>query len=142
MSHRFGWSAWTVVLSLICLMTALPTVAEPGRAAGDRVMMATKTAFPQTGDASYYNRNLSGKRTASGEKYIPGKLTAAHRTLPFGTWVKVTDLENGKSVIVRINDRGPHSAKRIIDLSESAAKIIGLVRKGIAKVRIEVTKRR
>lgn len=84
-----------------------------------------------TGLASYYK---TGRVTANGERYNPLGLTAAHRQLPFGTKVKVTNLRNGKSVIVRINDRGPFIKNRVIDLSFGAAKIIGLHHAGVAKV--------
>jgi rare lipoprotein A len=94
----------------------------------------TKT---QTGVASYYNDKHHGKKTASGEIYHKAKLTAAHRTLPFGTEVKVTNLTNGKSVTVRINDRGPYAKGRLIDLSKLAAQEIGLMKMGIAKVKLE-----
>ena len=87
----------------------------------------------QTGKASYYKH---GHRTASGERYDPHGFTAAHRTLPFGTKVLVTNLQNGKSVVVRINDRGPHTRGRLIDLSFGAAKAVGLVAMGVAKVKI------
>ena len=79
----------------------------------------------QTGMASYYKH---GKRTANGERFNPHGYTAAHRTLPFGTRVLVTNLKNGKSVIVRINDRGPFTKGRVIDLSLGAAKVVGLTR--------------
>jgi rare lipoprotein A len=84
-----------------------------------------------TGWASFYK---SGKRTANGERYNPMGLTAAHRKLPFGTRVKVTNLRNGKSVIVRINDRGPFIRGRVMDLSLGAAKVIGLHKSGVAKI--------
>ncbi len=87
----------------------------------------------QTGVASYYKH---GKRTANGERFNPHGLTAAHRTLPFGTRVLVTNLRNGKSVIVRINDRGPFSHGRVIDLSLGAAKVVGLTKSGVAKVKV------
>ncbi len=89
------------------------------------------------GKASYYARNFNGKKTASGESFHLGHFTAAHRTLPFGTSVKVINLDNGKNVIVRINDRGPHLKGRIIDVSPAAAKEIGLLGNGTANVRIE-----
>src|SRR5215210_1304199 len=80
----------------------------------------------QTGKASYYAQKFNGRATASGEKYRSSQKTAAHRTLPFGTKVKVTNLSNGRSVKVRVNDRGPFVAGRIIDVSGKAAKQIGL----------------
>lgn len=90
-----------------------------------------------TGLASYYK---SGKRTANGERYNPNGLTAAHRTLPFGTRVAVTNLKTGKSVVVRINDRGPFIRNRVIDLSLGAARVVGLTRSGVAKVKYTVLK--
>jgi rare lipoprotein A len=83
------------------------------------------------GMASYYK---SGKRTANGEHFNPNGLTAAHRKLKFGTKVRVTNVHNGKSVVVRINDRGPFIRGRVIDLSLGAAKVIGLHRSGVAKI--------
>lgn len=95
--------------------------------------------FKQTGIASYYANKFHGRRTSSGERYSKHKLTAAHRTLPFGTMVKVTEVKTGKWLIVRINDRGPHTRKRIIDLSYEAARQLGMVKgKGLLKVRIRV----
>jgi rare lipoprotein A len=88
-----------------------------------------------TGMASYYK---SGKLTASGEHFNPHGLTAAHRTLPFGTMVRVTNLRTGRSVVVRINDRGPFIRGRIIDLSLGAARAVGLHRSGVARVKISV----
>ena len=87
------------------------------------------------GWASYYK---SGKKTANGERFNPNGLTAAHRNLPFGTKVLVTNLHNGKSVIVRINDRGPFIKGRVIDLSLGAAKIVGLNMSGVAKVKYSI----
>lgn len=94
--------------------------------------------YTQTGVASYYGKEFHGRKTACGEKYCMDSMTAAHKTLPFNTWVKVTNLSNNKSVIVRINDRGPYSHKRIIDLSYGAAKDIGMIQSGVARVKIEV----
>lgn len=92
----------------------------------------------QVGIASYYGPKWNGRRTANGEILDLNKLTAAHKSLPFNTLVKVTDLETGKSIIVRINDRGPYVKGRIIDLTDSAARELGILQKGIAKVKIEV----
>src|SRR5262249_45988142 len=92
----------------------------------------------QVGLASYYAAEFQGRRTASGEVFDRRRMTAAHPTLPFGTWVRVVNLENGRRVMVRINDRGPHKRGRIIDVSEEAARRLGFVRRGIAKVRLVV----
>lgn len=89
------------------------------------------------GGASYYAKKFNGRRTASGEKHQPQELTAAHRSLPFGTQVLVTNLRNNKQVIVRINDRGPFTKGRIIDLSQSAAGKIDMIRSGVVKVKVE-----
>ncbi|PJI48917.1 MAG: septal ring lytic transglycosylase RlpA family lipoprotein [Pseudomonas sp.] len=89
------------------------------------------------GTASYYGKAHHGKRTASGERFNQNALTAAHRTLPFGTRVKVTNLDNGRSVVVRINDRGPFGRGRIIDVSKAAAEQLNMLRSGTAPVRLE-----
>lgn len=96
----------------------------------------------QTGKASYYASKYNGRRTASGEKFRNSKLTAAHKTLPFGTKVKVTNLKNGKTVKVRINDRGPFIPGRIIDLSKKAARRIDMIEEGVGSVKIEYKKKR
>lgn len=92
----------------------------------------------QTGKASFYADKFEGRPTASGEKYKHSRLTAAHKTLPFGTKVKVTNLSNNESVEVVINDRGPYVDGRVIDLSKSAAEKLGFVNQGITDVKIEV----
>ncbi len=92
----------------------------------------------QTGKASFYADKFEGLRTASGEKYQHNKLTAAHKTLPFGTRVRVTNVANNKSVEVVINDRGPYVEDRIIDLSRSAAEELDFINQGLAEVRLEV----
>ncbi|MGB5212733.1 MAG: septal ring lytic transglycosylase RlpA family protein [Anderseniella sp.] len=89
----------------------------------------------ETGKASWYKM---GTKTANGERFKPNGLTAAHRTLPFGTKVRVKNLRNGKTVVVRINDRGPFIKSRIIDVSKGAAQKIGLIRAGVTKVSIKV----
>ncbi|MFD2036259.1 septal ring lytic transglycosylase RlpA family protein [Belliella marina] len=94
----------------------------------------------QSGKASYYHDKYHGKQTSSGEKYRKSKLTAAHKTLPFGTKVKVINQSNGKSVKVRINDRGPFVGGRIIDLSKRAAKQIDMIDAGVADVKIKYKK--
>ncbi|HEY0132381.1 MAG TPA: septal ring lytic transglycosylase RlpA family protein [Allosphingosinicella sp.] len=90
------------------------------------------------GTASYYGSELAGNRTASGERFNPHDLTAAHRTLPLGTRLRVTNVANGRSVIVRVNDRGPFVGKRLIDVSLGAAREIQMIRSGTAQVRLEI----
>jgi rare lipoprotein A len=98
------------------------------------------TRTGQVGWASWYGKQHQGQKTASGERFSRSQLTAAHRSLPLGTKVKVTNLRTGQDVVVKINDRGPHGGakRRIIDLSEAAAKQIGLVSRGIDLVRVVV----
>ncbi|MFI5450751.1 septal ring lytic transglycosylase RlpA family protein [Pedobacter sp. UC225_61] len=110
------------IASLTVKATSLPTK-HP-----DTVV---KTIF-----TSYYAKKFEGRKTSSGERYRGAKLTAAHLTLPFGTLITVRNLVNGKTVTVRVNDRGPHSKKFSLDLSQSAAKAIGIYRLGYAKVEI------
>ena len=90
------------------------------------------------GAASWYGPGFYGRRTASGETFRPGTLTAAHRTLPFGTRVRVTNLDNGKSVVVRINDRGPFRRHRMIDLAHGAATALEMTRAGEVPVALEI----
>jgi peptidoglycan lytic transglycosylase len=94
--------------------------------------------LPQTGEASWYGAQHQGKPTASGEIFDQRLFTAAHRTLPFGSKIKVTNLANGKSVEVKINDRGPFTEDRIIDLSQAAAKALEFLQPGKATVRLEL----
>ena len=101
-------------------------------------ILAASVVAPQEGEASYYADSLNGRKTASGGFYDKNALTAAHRSLPFGTKVKVTYLKTGQSVEVVINDRGPYAKGRIIDLSGAAAKQLGLIDAGHGKVRLEV----
>ena len=90
----------------------------------------------QSGGASYYGRKFHGRRTASGEAFDMRAMTAAHRTLPFGTLVQVTNPRNGKSVTVRINDRGPFHGNRVIDVSRAAAEQLGLIQRGHGRVEL------
>ena len=92
----------------------------------------------EIGLASWYGNEFANRNTSSGERFDPRQLTAAHNLLPFNTYVKVTNLENGESVIVRINDRGPFMKGRIIDLSNEAAKRIHMIGRGVVKVRLDV----
>ncbi|HMJ69633.1 MAG TPA: septal ring lytic transglycosylase RlpA family protein [Cyclobacteriaceae bacterium] len=110
-------------LEIVCFLCLLSTAAF---------------AQTQTGKASFYADKFDGAMTASGEKYRHSKATAAHKTLPFGTKIRVTNLENNKTVEVVINDRGPYVEGRIVDLSRSAAEELGYINKGLADVKIEV----
>jgi len=96
---------------------------------------AAETKVASYGVASFYTE---GTRTASGEKFDPHELTAAHPTLPFGTRLRVTNVATGRSVIVKVNDRGPFIAGRVVDVSYSAAELLGIVRRGTAKVKVDV----
>src|SRR5271155_5386720 len=93
--------------------------------------------WSQTGQASWYGSAFNGHRTASGEPYDMSQFTAAHLTLPINTWVRVTNLHNMKSILVRINDRGPYVGSRVLDLSSAAAAALGFRENGIAKVKIQ-----
>jgi rare lipoprotein A len=96
-----------------------------------------RTSLPSVGMASFYGREHNGSMTASGERFNMHELTAAHRSIAFGTRVKVTNLLNGKQVVVRINDRGPFTRGRVIDLSHGAAEVLDFVARGVTKVQIE-----
>ncbi|MBK8906896.1 MAG: septal ring lytic transglycosylase RlpA family protein [Rhodospirillales bacterium] len=100
---------------------------------------AKPEADTQRGSASWYGAEFEGKKTASGERFDADDMTAAHRKLPLGTKVEVTNLDNGKTVEVEINDRGPYAKGRIIDLSKAAANKLGMTQDGTAPVEIEVT---
>jgi rare lipoprotein A len=100
----------------------------------------TLAASVTEGKASYYADSLHGHITANGQYYDKNALTAAHKTLAFGTRVKVTNLSNKKSVVVVVNDRGPFVRNRIIDLSRAAAKRLGMIDRGVTRVRLEIIK--
>jgi len=100
--------------------------------------MAAQPGQVQNGIASYYHDSLHGNKTASGQVYNKNQLSAAHKTLPLGSKVRVTDVRTGKSIVVRVNDRGPFVKGRIIDLSRQAAKQLGMIKKGVTRVKVEV----
>ena len=114
---------------------AAPAPAAPAPAAGSPSGAVGDT---QTGLAAYYSQRLQGRRTASGETFNNGALTTAHQTLPFGTKVRVTRVNGGKSVILRVNDRGPTQANRIVDVTQAAARRLGFMRAGLTEVKLEV----
>ena len=148
MSHISWPRAARAVQSLILaggicglLPTALTHGTEPtGTPASCPVSASTPApaaARPIIGQASWYGNQFANRPTASGTLFDPEKLTAAHRKLPLGTKVVVTNLHNGRSVLVTINDRGPYWGNRDIDLSYRAARVLGMVRRGVARVRID-----
>ncbi|MDD2865874.1 MAG: septal ring lytic transglycosylase RlpA family protein [Candidatus Omnitrophica bacterium] len=104
-------------------------------------LMEFHDLYSMTGIASWYGRRFMGKKTASGEVFDPEKMTAAHRRLAMGTLVRVTNLKNGRQVMVRINDRGPYIPGRIIDLSRAAARTMDMIERGLAPVRMEIVRK-
>ena len=124
------------------IQPATTTAPEDSSSAADPTSAAIPEAASEEetleGRASYYGFRFAGKPTANGEAFDPMGMTAAHRTLPFGSRVRVTNTANGRSVVVRINDRGPFLRGRIIDLSRGAAERIGMIRSGLAEVEVEV----
>jgi rare lipoprotein A len=126
-------------LRTIAGLTLLPCLLALACAKRPPELPADRTGRVETGLASWYGGKFHGRTTASGEVYDMYALTAAHKTLPFGTVVEVTNLENGRSLRVRINDRGPFVDGRIIDLSYAAAKRLDMVRDGVVRVKLVVT---
>jgi rare lipoprotein A len=120
-----------------CSLKQEPVPLPPAPQAKEEAAPAGKPETTQVGMASWYGPGFHGHETASGETFDQHALTAAHRTLPLGTEAKVTNLETGQSVHVTINDRGPYVQGRQLDLSQAAAKQIGLTKQGVAKVKIE-----
>ena len=113
-------------------------VGQPYSVNGATYVPREEPGYDAVGIASWYGRRYHGRRTASGEIFDMNSATAAHPTLPFGTRVQVTNLENGRSVVLRINDRGPFVRRRIIDVSRRAARVLGFVQKGTARVRVQL----
>jgi len=109
-----------------------------GQGTAKRQVVAANVGTIQYGIASFYADRFEGLPTSTGEKFSQKKLTAAHNTLPLGTWIRVTNLRNKKSVIVRVNDRLHHLNTRLVDLSREAARRLGYVSNGLAKVKVEV----
>ena len=106
--------------------------------ASQRKSGGRKTPLIQTGLASWYGKEFKGGKTASGERYDPEEMTAAHRTLPYGTIVRITNLRNNKNVTVRISNRGPFGRGRIVDVSRAAAHKLDMMKSGVTRVRVEV----
>lgn len=123
-----------LVTFMMCLTNFLGSHAE--NISGNNTIKLRGEIF--YGHASWYGTKFHGRKTSNGEKYNKCELTAAHKSLPFNTIVQVTNLKNNKSVIVRINDRGPFKGNRILDLSEEAASIIDSKKEGIAHIKLQV----
>ncbi|MBI1302173.1 MAG: septal ring lytic transglycosylase RlpA family protein [Alphaproteobacteria bacterium] len=113
-------------------------VGSPYNVKGKKYYPSVDCDYDEKGIASWYGPNFHGKQTANGETFDQNELTAAHKTLPLPSIVRVTNLENGKSLIVRVNDRGPFSRGRIIDMSKRSAELLGFKQQGVAKVRVQV----
>ncbi len=117
----------------------IPGVSSDPALVDEQIQEAASAGKPAgEGEASYYGNELAGNRTASGERFNPRALTAAHRTLPLGSKIRVTNQANGKSVVVRVNDRGPFVKSRLIDVSYAAAQEISMIRAGKARVKLEL----
>jgi rare lipoprotein A len=129
-------NSFSVIALVVFMWVLLPLVAT----AQSQPASAGASSAPMKGICVYYNDKFQGHVVASGEKYDKDALTAAHKTLAFGTMVKVTNLRNNKSVVVRVNDRGPHggSKAKIIEITSRAAKEIDMIKEGKAQVQIEV----
>ncbi len=137
-SHRSCRTTWTTSV-LVLLVTVAGTVAQTPVHAGRQSTAKPEKSqhWTQTGRASWYGRRFQGQRTASGELFDRELLTCAHPTLAIGTLVRVTNLANKRTIMVRVNDRGPVVPGRIVDLSYAAAHALGFRRDGIARVRLD-----
>ncbi len=134
-------SAYRTHLSLIaiavCMTGPAIAVSVPKDAPNTSTVVKHSRIHTQIGKASWYGAKFHGRRTASGERFNMNALTCAHRTLPLGSWVRVTNMGNQKSVFLRVNDRGPVPVSRVLDLSYAAARKLGMVGAGLGRVRIE-----
>ena len=134
----------TLLAAVVSLAISTPIVASAQSAATATPAPSAPAAPAMTGDASlngklaWYGRKFAGRRTASGERFNPDAMTMAHKTLPFGTMVKVTNPHNGKSVTLRVNDRGPTQPDRVGDVSLAAARALGMVRTGVMDAELQV----
>ncbi len=129
--------ALTLALATAAQAQPAPATAEPAAAMAHAAAPAATTDSAD-GKVAYYGRKFAGRKTASGQRFNPNAMTMAHKTLPFGTKVKVTNVANSKSVVVRVNDRGPTTPDRVGDLSLAAARKIGMVRAGVVQAKLEV----
>ena len=134
-ADRGIWRGWAAMAVLSAVLAGCSTTPERGTTPSNAAAPTQSQGVELgRGRASWYGPGFHGKRTASGERFDMNELTAAHRTLPFGTRVRVRNTQNGREVVVRINDRGPQVRDRIIDLSKAAAEVLDLLRAGEAPV--------
>lgn len=122
----------------VFVIAGVAATALPPGVSSVQATETVRVAQTVSGPASWYGGKFHGRRTANGERFNKNELTAAHRSLPFGTRVRVTNQQNGRSVVVRINDRGPFVGNRVIDLSRAAAETVGMLRSGVAPVRLDI----
>ena len=128
---------YPVRLALVALCAFVIACGAPAKKAPPKKRVGAAQTTGASGKASWYGGRHHGGPTASGERFNKNAMTAAHKTFPFGTRVRVTNLKNGRSVVVRINDRGPYGPGRVIDLSEAAAREIDMIEAGVVPVRVE-----
>lgn len=142
MSRPILATAAALALLLSPLAQAQTAASAPAAAAAPAAAPKAEAAAPaagvEEGKVAYYGRKFAGRKTANGERFNPGAMTMAHKTLPFGTRVKVTNLKTGKSVVVRVNDRGPTTPDRIGDVSQAAAAKLRMLRSGVVQAKLEV----
>jgi rare lipoprotein A len=119
----------------LAIAVAIAALALPG-------LVHAQSAGTETGKVAWYGKKFAGRTTASGERYNPDALTMAHNTLPFGTKVKVTNLDNKKSVVLRVNDRGPKDGSRLGDVSQAGAKRLGMTKAGVVDAQLQVVARK
>ncbi len=129
-------SLHTLLLTLAATLLATSALAQSAPAAAPA--KAAASADADQGTLAWYGRKFAGRKTASGERFNPGALTMAHKTLPFGTRVKVTNVKNNRSVVVRVNDRGPSQPDRIGDVSQAAAAKLRMMRSGVIEAKLQV----
>ncbi|AHB09568.1 rare lipoprotein A [Zymomonas mobilis] len=148
---RFSFRPWTVLLPLFVAACAgpqthhyshnhaprSPATSRPYTVGGVTYVPKDDPSYNEVGYASWYGDDFAGHPTAIGEKFSPNAISAAHKTLPLPCYVEVTNLETGRRLVVRVNDRGPFVQGRIIDLSRGAARALGIEKKGTAKVRVK-----
>ena len=127
----------TIMIAAMCALGVCAANAQ-SLSLGERPTLALSQGDVERGVAAWYGRKFAGRKTASGKRFDPDAMTAAHPSLPFGTRVRVTNVDNKRSVVLTINDRGPSTPGRIIDVSLAAAKKLDFVRAGLADVAIEV----